>query len=307
MMGYSFSKQDSNEEITKQINDLDSLISIIATKQESMHREINSQSDEIKKLVDGKEKVKHLLNTPRSSRGDQIDYMHKANVLQRSLDDLKRSYDELLREKNYVDSERKRFQSDKEQLEKEVRRWKEKDRERVTLQHQNGELEREVQRLKYRLEEAMRKKPVQIYIYAPSMNEKISTAVRSELQIILMGHLEATRGRQLEIVYTSDAKSVSSNKPLIVLCINASRLGTDVEQALQQVNCSKSVTVAVIHHKELHALPPQTSEKLLYGDKFRDLYAIVDIAFLTSKGMYTCDMNNRALERLTEFICQFDT
>ncbi|XP_062573826.1 uncharacterized protein LOC134235692 [Saccostrea cucullata] len=307
MMGPWSSKQDSNEEITKQINDLDSLISLIAEKQVSIHKEIDTQSDAIKKLVDGKEKVKHLLNTSHSSRGDHIDYFHKASVLQRQLDDLNRHCKELEREKNHVDSERRRFQSKKEQLEKDVERLKEKDHERMNLQKQNAELEREVQRLRYHLEEVSHKKPVQIYIYAPSMNEKISSAVRSELQMILMSHLEATRGRQLEIVYTSDARSVSSNKPLIVLCINASRLGTDVEQALQQVNCSKSVTVAVIHHKELHALPPQTSEKLLYGDKFRDLYAIVDIAFLTNKGMYTCDMNNKALERLTEFICQFDT
>ncbi|XP_062617149.1 uncharacterized protein LOC134278861, partial [Saccostrea cucullata] len=236
MMGPWFSKQDNNEEITKQINDLDSLISLIAEKQESMHTEIDSQSDAIKKLVDGKERVKHLLNTSHSSRGDHTDYFHKASVLQRQLDDLNRDYKELMREKKHVDFERRRFQSENEKLEKEVKRLKETDNERMKLQKQNGALERELQRLKCHLEEVMRKKPVQVYIYAPSMNEKISTAVRSELQVILMGHLEATRGRQLEIVYTSDARSVSSSKPLIVLCINASRLGTDVEQALQQVN-----------------------------------------------------------------------
>ena len=63
------------------------------------------------------------------------------------------------------------------------------------------------------------------------------------------------------------------------------------------------MTVVVIHHKELHALPPQASEKLLHSDKVQSLYAVVDIAFLTHKGMYPCDMNNKSLDRLTEFIC----
>lgn len=74
-------------------------------------------------------------------------------------------------------------------------------------------------------------------MYASSMNERILNAVRSELQSILSQHIEATRDKKLEIVPLEDPKSVPANKPLIVLCINASRLGTDVEQALQQVTC----------------------------------------------------------------------
>ena len=69
------------------------------------------------------------------------------------------------------------------------------------------------------------------------MNEKISSAVRSELEAILSGHMEATRDKGLAIQFTQDPQSVPPNKPLIVLCINASRLGTDVEQALQNVTC----------------------------------------------------------------------
>lgn len=74
-------------------------------------------------------------------------------------------------------------------------------------------------------------------MFASSMNERISNAVRSELQLILSQHIEATRDKKLEIVPLDDPKSIPANKPLIVLCINASRLGTDVEQALQLVTC----------------------------------------------------------------------
>ncbi|XP_065944194.1 uncharacterized protein [Magallana gigas] len=181
----------------------------------------------------------------------------------------------------------------------------------LRLKEENSELKRklrekegEVANLQNMLDRLTRE-PVLVYMYASSMNERISNAVRSELQSILSQHVEATRDKKLKIVPLEDPKSVPANKPLIVLCINASRLGTDVEQALQQVTCSRSVTVAVIHHKEFHALPPQASEKLLHSEKIRELYAVVDIAFLTNKGMYTCDMNNKSLEKLTNFICEF--
>lgn len=176
--------------------------------------------------------------------------------------------------------------------------------ENAELKRKLREMEEEVGRLRGLLDRSMRE-PVRVYMYASSMNERILNAVRSELQLILSQHIEATRDKKLEIVPLEDPKSVPANKPLIVLCINASRLGTDVEQALQQVTCSRSVVVAVIHHKEYHALPPQASEKLLHSEKIRELYAVVDIAFLTNKGMYTCDMNNKSLEQLTNFICEF--
>lgn len=176
--------------------------------------------------------------------------------------------------------------------------------ENSALKRKLREKEGEVANLQNTLDKLTRE-PVRVYMFASSMNERISNAVRSELQLILSQHIEATRDKKLEIVPLDDPKSIPANKPLIVLCINASRLGTDVEQALQQVTCSRSVTVAVIHHKEYHALPPQASEKLLHSEKIRELYAVVDIAFLTNKGMYTCDMNNKSLEKLTNFICEF--
>nr|XP_022332205.1 uncharacterized protein LOC111129943 [Crassostrea virginica] len=173
-----------------------------------------------------------------------------------------------------------------------------------SLRGQLAERDEEIARLHEQIDsQRVTHESVQVYMYTSSMNEKISSAVRSELEKILSGHMEATRDKGLAIQFTQDPQSVPPNKPLIVLCINASRLGTDVEQALQNVTCCQSVTVVVIHHKELHALPPQASEKLLHSDKVQSLYAVVDIAFLTHKGMYPCDMNNKSLDRLTEFIC----
>ncbi|XP_056023027.1 uncharacterized protein LOC125652271 isoform X4 [Ostrea edulis] len=248
-----------------------------------LHKQVESQNIKITKLKEGKESVEKLLEGARPSHEGNRHLEHELKTKIRGLEERNTK---LLNENGKLQKENGELKN-----------------ETSKLRNKNQELRDEITNL----ELASRKKPVQVYMYAPSMNERISTAVRSELKEILTQHLGAIKDRKLDIMSTHDAKMVPVHKPLIVLCINASRLGTDVEQALQNVTCSRSVVVAVIHHKEIHALPPQASEKLLYGDKFRDLRAIVDIAFLTTRGMYACDMNNRALERLTDFICDFDT
>lgn len=126
----------------------------------------------------------------------------------------------------------------------------------------------------------------------------------AELSRMLTCHMEAL-GIEVRVGPCSDPLNHPITSPLIVLCINASRLGTDVQQAVQHVRCDQSVAVVVLHHKEYHALPSQPSEKILVGSQYRQLGAIVDIAFLKVKGMYTCDMNEKALERLTAFVSNF--
>ena len=65
---------------------------------------------------------------------------------------------------------------------------------------------------------------------------------------------------------------------------------------------SRTFAVVVLHHKELHALPRQPSAKLLIGSDYKHIGAIVDIAYLTTKGIYPCDMNERSLDILANFI-----
>lgn len=70
------------------------------------------------------------------------------------------------------------------------------------------------------------------------------------------------------------------------------------------VTVNKSQGLIVLHHKDTHALPNQPSERLLTSStaEYKKLGGIFDMAFLQAKGIYPCDMNNRAVNELVSFI-----
>lgn len=70
---------------------------------------------------------------------------------------------------------------------------------------------------------------------------------------------------------------------------------------------AKDVALLVFHHKEAHALPSQTSDKILTGADFSGLGSIIDLAFLSQRGIYECDMNNVGIERVASFLLQYKT
>lgn len=71
--------------------------------------------------------------------------------------------------------------------------------------------------------------------------------------------------------------------------------------------CNKDVALLVFHHKEAHALPSQTSDKILTGSDFNHLGTIIDLAFLSQKGIYECEMNTVGIERVVSFLLQYKT
>ena len=75
------------------------------------------------------------------------------------------------------------------------------------------------------------------------MSVQMYAAVNKELCEKMMNELEDMLSLQFELTETiiqiekfKEPPPIDSNVPLIVLCINASRLGTDVNQALHNVN-----------------------------------------------------------------------
>ncbi|KAJ8309040.1 hypothetical protein KUTeg_013914 [Tegillarca granosa] len=154
-----------------------------------------------------------------------------------------------------------------------------------------------------KLQSDLEKLTVQMF---SAVNQKLCQIVESELFTMLATHLE-TMNVNIQKEPCLHPQDHHDDVPLIVLCVNASRLGTDVTQALSNVTYNSSVAVAILHHKEFHALPSQASEKLLIGQDYKKLGLIVDIAFLTTKGMYPCELNNRSIDRLCQFISAFTT
>ena len=62
--------------------------------------------------------------------------------------------------------------------------------------------------------------------------------------------------------------------------------------------------MVILHHKEIHALPNQSSERVLTSQEYKALGGIIDMAFLSSRGLYPCDMNKAAVTTLMDFIRQ---
>ncbi|KAL3874020.1 hypothetical protein ACJMK2_037089 [Sinanodonta woodiana] len=143
-------------------------------------------------------------------------------------------------------------------------------------------------------------KQVRTQVYCPSKSD-LMTNVTFELSNTLK--LQMFSSNLEFLMQTCDKHSqISRSLPVLVICLNASRLGTDVSSALQGVPVGPNVAVLIFHNKDLHALPSQSSDRVLTGPEYKNVGAIIDMAYLTNKGMNSCDMNNRALETLMEFI-----
>lgn len=226
-------------------------------------------------------------------------------VLESKMKKLENAYDNKEKLNKKLETEKKNLEQDKESMRHEygllLQEKQRAEHEKKQLTEQNRQMEREISSLRDKLEKANQKK-VSVSLYCGSQSTLLDASV--ELQNMLREHWDAL-GIKTQVDQCLDPRAHTAAIPLIVLCINASRLGTDVSNALQNINCEPSVAVVVLHHKEVHALPSQPSEKLLVGAQYRQIGAIVDIAFLKSKGLYPCDMNEKALDRLTSFIKNF--
>ncbi|KAL3874018.1 hypothetical protein ACJMK2_037087 [Sinanodonta woodiana] len=141
---------------------------------------------------------------------------------------------------------------------------------------------------------------VRSQLYCPRKTD-LTDFVITELTSMLKLRMDSL-SQELTTINCESTTQINQSLPLIVICLYASRLGTDVSNALQKVPVGPNVAVLVLHHKDLHALPAQTSDKILTGHEYRDIGAIIDMAFLSQKGVYTCNMNDRGLEELANFI-----
>uniref|UniRef100_K1P0Y5 Uncharacterized protein n=1 Tax=Magallana gigas TaxID=29159 RepID=K1P0Y5_MAGGI len=135
---------------------------------------------------------------------------------------------------------------------------------------------------------------------APSMSSLILGGLTSRLT-------DRLAGEKVDLVRQAYSGGSDVNFPLLVVCVNVSRIGADAKEALKGIPKAKDVALLVFHHKEAHALPSQTSDKILTGADFSGLGSIIDLAFLSQRGIYECDMNNVGIERVASFLLQYKT
>ncbi|KAL5013841.1 hypothetical protein ScPMuIL_008111 [Solemya velum] len=152
-----------------------------------------------------------------------------------------------------------------------------------------------------KLEKQKRKKAIVKMYFAmkSSIIDKIVPEVNWQLQSIA-----DQDGMQLNLEQVSAPQKVETSTPLLVFCVNATRLGTDVDNSLQYVTNKEKTMVIILHHKDAHALPSQPSDKLLIGPAYQTLAGITDMAFTSTKGLYSCEMNSRGIKTIARFIVQ---
>ncbi|CAC5407919.1 unnamed protein product [Mytilus coruscus] len=93
----------------------------------------------------------------------------------------------------------------------------------------------------------------------------------------------------------------SKNVPLLVVLYNLSRLTDDANGALNGVEAASDVALVVLHSKEIK----KPSEKILTEPDFKKLGIIVDISFLSAKGIISNDTTDNAIKQLSAFINKF--
>ncbi|XP_041353165.1 uncharacterized protein LOC121371384 isoform X2 [Gigantopelta aegis] len=150
--------------------------------------------------------------------------------------------------------------------------------------------------------EVPKKRPqVHVYFFSPQRDQipPISDITNRLAESLSQQDIELVTDIISETPVSDDAR------PAILLCINVSRVGTDVANALKDMKADYNVAVVVLHHKDIHVLPKLSSVKSLTGREFQNLGTIVDMAFWKEKGLHQCDMNQLAIQKLSDFLKMF--
>ncbi|XP_069116489.1 interaptin-like [Argopecten irradians] len=101
------------------------------------------------------------------------------------------------------------------------------------------------------------------------------------------------------VVSFSQISSEVTNGFQIALCLNMSRVGTNIVDSIKGMKVDRDLFVMVLHHtnkENLSSLTP-TSHRVT-GSEVRQLGGILDMAFSSDSGLYDCDLNNAAMEKI---------
>ncbi|XP_045187837.1 uncharacterized protein LOC123545578 [Mercenaria mercenaria] len=93
--------------------------------------------------------------------------------------------------------------------------------------------------------------------------------------------------------------------PLLVLCINSTRCATDASNAIQGITEFQHTSLVVFHHRDVHALSFTPSSRAFTDPAIKALAGIYDIAFLQDKGIYHCDLNEKAINGIVAFLRKY--
>ncbi|XP_060598655.1 uncharacterized protein LOC132752361 [Ruditapes philippinarum] len=291
-------RSSSNESLKKDATsrdvDKDEKIKSLKAENEAISSNINKLQMSLKRSEDKVKQLELEINTLLNFKEEARHAIHEKYELEKKYikleNDNKRLNTEILSLKRKTDamdsllSKLDRSENDKRFLERTLEQ----------LRRQVYDLEEE----KRKVRERKKIVPVQLFY---QRKDDLMALVVNELSSMLDTQMQ-TKGMHLEIIRCENIANIQPDKPILVLCINSSRLGTDASTAIEGVQRSECTALLIFHHKNIHALPNQPSDRMLTSSEFKQLGCIVDLAFLTGKGIYTCDMNNVALSYIEGFL-----
>lgn len=272
-------KQGSSNELEKTTSE--QLAEISQLKEAT--KAFAEEEEKLKREISERDKIIERLNSTQKTNREQYE-----KSIQR-LEDENKHYKEKLK-------------SSQSEVDKLSAKLAEKDRINNDLVSRRLEIEEKCKQLERDLEHRSRKEIAVGFhtTVAPSMSSLILGGLTSRLT-------DRLAGEKVDLVRQAYSGGPDVNFPLLVVCVNVSRIGADAKEALKGIPKAKDVALLVFHHKEAHALPSQTSDKILTGADFSGLGSIIDLAFLSQRGIYECDMNNVGIERVASFLLQYKT
>ncbi|XP_078313276.1 uncharacterized protein LOC111130943 isoform X1 [Crassostrea virginica] len=307
------------EDKENQIYDLRKTIKDFNDKEERRQREISEKDKEIEK---SKLKYQNVTDKCETLKQQVEDHLYKEKERQEKISKLNQYNQQLSIEKNNTEKNYTSIQREKSRMEKEQREQKrtmeEKDRELHRLRVSIREKEELItsaekneskirERCRWLEQEVERISKAEIAVgfhttLAPTMSSLVLEGLTSRLT-------DRLAVEKVDLVRQAYSGNTDYCWPLLVVCVNVSRIGADAKEALKGIpkGSNKDVALLVFHHKEAHALPSQTSDKILTGSDFNHLGTIIDLAFLSQKGIYECEMNTVGIERVVSFLLQYKT
>ncbi|KAL4237649.1 hypothetical protein ACF0H5_002363 [Mactra antiquata] len=134
-------------------------------------------------------------------------------------------------------------------------------------------------------------KNITVQVYDPRLNAK--PVVDEVIKRLRRNFHDSTQFKEISFVY-----DVKPGYPLLICCVNTSRLETDADIAMLGITDLKSAILLVCHHVP-EQLASKCSSRSLIASRFQQLAGIVDIAYWTGSGLYECPINRSAIGNIS--------
>ncbi|XP_069116501.1 uncharacterized protein MCAP_0864-like [Argopecten irradians] len=285
-------KRDELAKTKSQLNENVTLIeSIMAQNVESESRhleEIKQRNETIQKQLDDIQRIEKSLK----ERECQLKY---ANSQMESLESEKKALAADLRKKTReLTTGQQQFDASRNEVKQSRHDLSEKELELLTLRKQ------------LEVKQELKKKVIVLGLHCDrsGLGKSLVDMVVKELTKGVQDRLD--RNNLNITIQFSQTPSEVNGWLKVVLCLNMSRVGTNIADVLRGMKGDRDVFVLVLHHtnkSNLSSLTP-TSHRIT-GSDLRQLGGILDMAFGSESGLYECDLNSSAMDRIASVLKKY--